>query len=219
MTTSQHDLQKIIHKFEKDLKKLGRHLDKLRTFENQIPILPEKSAPRSDVPSMVDTPETLDALHARWQFSHDVYGPEVARNATRVLLALADNDIAAAQAMRAYAIIAARALHDPTAPRPSDSTSPPNDEEIGRFLSEWLDDSAPLNIRRYVLAARALARKFPLLGITYGTSLADPGVDPAEAQLEEKCSFCGHSRKRHMGVKHCVGGSLEGPNCNCSWFR
>ncbi|PVU81350.1 hypothetical protein DDP54_15730 (plasmid) [Cellulomonas sp. WB94] len=40
------------------------------------------------------------------------------------------------------------------------------DVEVGRFLSEWLDDNAPLNERRYLHAARALARKYPALGVT-----------------------------------------------------
>lgn len=38
-------------------------------------------------------------------------------------------------------------------------------EQVGHSLSELLDDDAPLNERRYVIAAGALAKRYPTLGI------------------------------------------------------
>jgi hypothetical protein len=38
-------------------------------------------------------------------------------------------------------------------------------EQVGHFLSEWLDDHAPLNERRYVIAVENLAKRYPELGI------------------------------------------------------
>ena len=49
----------------------------------------------------------------------------------------------------------------------------PNAAEIGHFLSEWLDDYAPLNERSYVIAAEAMLRKWPEL------NMAHPAADEA----------------------------------------
>ncbi len=38
-------------------------------------------------------------------------------------------------------------------------------EQVGHFLSEVLDDDAPLNEQRYVRTAESLARRYPALGI------------------------------------------------------